>query len=277
MVDAQTLLSVLDQRAEVAELAWPAFRLDRAMFRARVLAALDLGGGVLADPQEIHVADLYLACACAAGIPGALTEFSTRYLEQLHVRLKRFGDSIRPEDARREIEDILLFGRKDAPPRIGQYQGRGPLQGFVATAIRNVAISMIRAQNRERWDDFDALASQLAGTAAGSATLVTARYQRAVEEALHAALLTLDLRQRTIVRLHMGQGVTLSQIARMLKVHQTTVSRSLDAALKGIYRELRENLRHLGLNSSEMRSIVEDVRSRIDLSLSRTLHETRGG
>jgi RNA polymerase sigma-70 factor, ECF subfamily len=278
MVDTTDLSLALDGLIDLAEAAWPAFQLDRPTFRARLLSAFE-GGRAPVAVSEIHAVDLYLACACAAGLPSAVSEFAARYLSPVDIYLKRFRNSpIRAEDVRRDLEDTLLFGRAGSPPRIGQYNGRAPLERFVAVAARNAAVSMLRAQQRGFGEDFNALASQLASPPEGSESLVAARYEGVIREALRVALVSLDRRQRTIVRLHLAQGVTLTQIARMLKVHQSTVSRSLDAAIQVIYVEIRRQLQGLeGMNSSEMRSIVRDVRNRIDLSLSRVLRDTRGG
>jgi hypothetical protein len=68
--------------------------------------------------------------------------------------------------------------------------------------------------------------------------------------------------------------VSLTQIARILGVHQSTVSRDLDAALHLLQRSVRSRLRDdYGLDENEVKSIMRDVRSKLDLSLSRLLFE----
>ena len=107
---------------------------------------------------------------------------------------------------------------------------------------------------------------------------MAARYEAVVREALRVALLSLDRRQRIIVRLHLVQGVTLTQIGKMLKVNQSTVSRALAGAVEAIQKEIRRQLRESeGMNESEMQSVVRDVRNRINLNLSRMLRSTNAG
>ena len=80
------------------------------------------------------------------------------------------------------------------------------------------------------------------------------------------------------MRLHLVQNVTLTQIGKMLKVNQSTVSRALAGAVDTIQKEIRRQLRESeGMNESEMQSVVRDVRNRIDLNMSRMLRSTNTG
>jgi RNA polymerase sigma-70 factor (ECF subfamily) len=273
------LSSTLAALTDAAEGAWPTFRIERAAFRQRLLSGLDEHAADAAEAvARIHAVDLYLACGCAQGLSPALHAFASRYLSRVELYLKRFvNSSIHTEDVRRELEDTLLFGRKNSPPGIGKYTGRGPLERFVATAARNTLLTLLRAQRHGVADDVDALASQLAAPLEGPEGIVAARYEEVVREALRVALVALGRRQRIILRLHLVQGVTFTRIARMLRVHQSTVSRSFDAAIRALHGEIRQLRESLGMSESEMQSIARDLRHRIDLSLSRTLRDTRGG
>jgi RNA polymerase sigma-70 factor (ECF subfamily) len=279
MTNGALFASALDQLSEAAEAAWPTLRLDRSRFRARLAAAVPPeSSDALIALSKIHANDLYLATACADGVREALNQFATRHLSHLDRYLKRFGNSsIRAEDVRRELEDTLLFGRVGAPARIGQYTGRGPLDRFVGTAAKYAALSMLRAQQRDSPADFDALASHLTSLTDPPEHPIDTRCVALVRESLRVALMALDRRKRTIVRLHLMQGVTLTQIARMLKVHQSTVSRAFDAAIEAIHAEISRRLQELeGIEPSEMRLILREVQGRIDLSLSRILRDTQG-
>lgn len=279
MGQAPELHEALEALTDAAEAAWPTFRVDRSAFQAHLLSCIEgETDNAVAAVSRIHAKDLYLAWACSQRISSALEEFTERYLSHLDSFLRRYRDSsVRPEDVRRELEDGLLFGRRDSPPRIGQYTGRGPLERFVRTAARNAAVTLIREQRHAAAsDDFEVLASQLAAPPAGSETFVAARYEAVVRDALRTALDALDRRQRMIIRLHLVAGVTLTQIGRMLRVNQSTVSRALAAAVAVIHGEIRKKLQELeGMNESEMQSVIRDVRHRIDLSLSRILRSTR--
>jgi RNA polymerase sigma-70 factor, ECF subfamily len=106
--------------------------------------------------------------------------------------------------------------------------------------------------------------------------VVISRYSAVIQKAVLAALWTLERRQRTVVRLHLTQGVSLTRIGKMFNVNQSTASRWLQAAVDHLYAEIRRAIREEhGVDGSELESIVRDVRSQIDLSLSRILYDTR--
>jgi RNA polymerase sigma-70 factor len=275
---AQAIDLLLGELTDAAEAQWSDFRLDRSAFAKRLMAAVEDEDG---DPavmlRRVHVVDLYLAFACEQRIPAALGAFAAMYLSSTDQYLRPLGNSgVRAEDVRRELEDTLLFGRTKAPSRIGQYRGHGPLRSFVTTVARNIALTMLRPRRENLISDFTGLASQLSAPIESLRGNSTARYETIVHDAVRSALLALDRRQRTIVRLHLVRGATFTQIGRMLKVHQSTVSRSFEAALRTLYARIRHDLRDLhGLSDSEMRSIIRDVRSRIDVTWSRISREVR--
>jgi RNA polymerase sigma-70 factor len=266
------LFSLVGHLAETAETQWPGFRVERSLFEQRLLAVVSEQDG---DPavtlNKLHVGDLYLAQGCELGIPAALSAFASTYLSTVDLYLEHFKNAaVCSDDVRRELEDTLLFGRRTPPGRIGQYRGNGPLKNFVATAARNAALTMLRTRGRHMVNDFDDLASQVSAPFEGTESIAAARDEGVVRDAVRSALLGLDRRQRTIVRLHLVRGVTFTKIARMLKVHQSTVSRSFDAALHTLYRAIRRELHELhGMSESEMQSIIHDVRGRLELTWSR--------
>ncbi len=280
MAESGDLLERAEQAAGAAEAEWAGCRLPPGVFTERLLAAVRAEGG---DPilvlEKLHVADLYLAHACALRVPGALEAFAAKHLSRVDEYVRRFrGAAIQGADVRRDLEDALLLGKKGSEPRIGQYTGRGPLSRFVATAARNAALTLLRRRAQEPMLDVDAVASQLVFPPDSTRRLVDSRLDSALRAAVSASLSSLDRRQRTIVRLHLSESVPLTQIARMLKVHQSTVSRALDAAIAHLYAGIRRELREVhGLDDAEMESIVRDVRSQVELSLSRILRDTGVG
>ncbi len=279
MVGQAQLQELLDRLSDDAERSWPAFRIERPAFQQRLLAGVDLdAAGALDELEGLHAPDLYLACACTARVGPALSEFAARYLSRVDAYLGRLRNApVRAEDVRRDLEDAMLFGRDGGAGRIRQYTGRGSLERFVATAARNIALSMLRKKAKEDSGDWDALASRLSTPPHGDSTVARAAYGGAIHDALLNALGRLDRRQRTIVRLHLLKAVPLTQVGRMLRVHQSTVSRDFAAAMRVLYAEIRRQFRDLhGVRETEMKSIIRDVRSQLDLSLSQVLRDTTG-
>jgi RNA polymerase sigma-70 factor (ECF subfamily) len=194
------------------------------------------------------------------------------YLRDL-ARTRAFSDEVR-----RRLEDVLLLPREgQAPPRIGQYRGRGSLDRFVRSVARNVARSLLRTPGLGAAEDIDSLVLPAAYAPNDVERLGAGTYEAVVHDAMRASLAVLDRRQRTILRLHLSKGITLTRIATMLQVHQSTVSRSFDAAMRKLNADVRRRLRQHGLADEELESVIRDVRSRLDLSLSRVLRDTAAG
>lgn len=269
------LQELLERVTEAGAAAWTTWSGDRVAFKRRLVALVDDDDSPIETLRGLHAADLYLADACARRVPEALAVFATKHLSRIDSHLKGFrGSPLAADDVRRELEDILLFGRGATAPRIGQYDGRGPLDGFVAAVTRNVARTFLRRTTRERTRELQS-GDQPAVSGESAKRLVASRYEAAIGEAVRAGLSSLDRRSRNIVRLHLSEGVTLTQIARMLSVHQSTVSRGLDAAVRHLYSEIRKRLREAhGLSDAEMESIVRDLRSQVSFSLSVVLRDT---
>jgi RNA polymerase sigma-70 factor (ECF subfamily) len=269
------LQACLNQSLEAAEAEWPALRLDRASFEQRLRRLLEDHEGDPCDAlAKLRAGDLYLAHGCALSVPAAVDAFTAKHLVGLEEHLQRFKTAgVSADDVRRELEDTLLLGRGGSGPRIAQYNGGGTLRRFVAVAARNAALTLLRRRVHEATIDVDDVASQLVSQP-DSGTRIASRHVGAIRDAVRASLDTLDRRQRMIVRLHLSQGVSLTQIARMLKVHQSTVSRALETALQHLYDGICRTLREVhGLEGTELDSIVRDVRSNLDLSLSRVLRD----
>src|SRR4051794_17552848 len=102
-----------------ATAAWPELGLGTETYiqhLAKRLPADDL----LAELGKVHAADLFLACACAQSLPGALAAFDGLYRPRLARVLRRLSLPDLTEDL---VQDILARILVDAGggPRIGEY------------------------------------------------------------------------------------------------------------------------------------------------------------
>jgi RNA polymerase sigma-70 factor len=278
MGSAGDLHEGLERAVDAAAAAWPGLDGDRVAFRRRLEGLVAGEASPALALTHLHLADLYLAHECSRRTPQAIAIFAARHLSRVDEYVKKFRPAgVCPDEVRRELEDVLLLGRRGAP-RIGQYTGRGALAGFVAAAARNAALTQLRQTPREMMADLKTIDHPAAND--GSVKRLAARqYEAVISDALRAGLQSLELRQRTIVRLHMSRGVTLTQIGRMLGLHQSTVSRSLDAALHHLCSEVRRRLHQAyGLGNAEIESIIHDIRSQISLTgVSTMLRDTAVG
>jgi RNA polymerase sigma-70 factor (ECF subfamily) len=98
--------------------------------------------------------------------------------------------------------------------------------------------------------------------------LLKARYAPIFERALEAALASLVPRERTMLRLHFADGMTLTAIARSFSVAVSTVQRTILRVREQILeRTLGALGEELGIEQSQAESVVRLVQSRIDLDL----------
>src|SRR5947207_12880106 len=95
----------LDALTAAAESHWPEFRVPSDVFHARLRAsgARSSEASSRTTLERLHVADLYLACACELGDKKALQIFCSRFLDRIDRHLNRYDDSSLCDDVRREL------------------------------------------------------------------------------------------------------------------------------------------------------------------------------
>ena len=256
----------LEAAFEAGRAAWPAARLPYAEFCRQVQES-----EVISPNLEAHASDLYLAYACASGDPGALRIFEDQFIQTMDVHLARAG--VGPEwlsEVHQKVRLKLLVGSR---PGIRRYRGQAPLSAFVrVTAVRMaVDVASAAAAMKQRPDEeiLNVLISMDASPEVDAAkTLYRQKFRAAVEE----ALASLSKREKTILRLHFIDGLNISGIGSVYRVHRATVARWLVAIRRRVLGELRQRLAlHLGGTPSELRSLVHLLREDIDLSARRIL------
>jgi len=219
---------------------------------------------------SLRLEELALARGCAAGCDAAWDVFLTRYREKLYDAARSIAPS---ESTARELADSLyaeLFGTQTRDggriSKLNYYAGRGSLEGWLRMVLAQEYINLFRSQRRlvsleeqsEAGVQFRAPNS--AAMPEGS-TAPDPRLEAATDEAL-AALPTED---RFILAAYYLDGRTLAETARMLRVHESTVSRRLDKITQSLSKAITNGLLSRGMSRRQAEEALEaDVR---DLSL----------
>lgn len=276
--DLDTALSTL---WDAGRAAWPAVPLPAPEFAAHLATCLSAWGplDLLRWPTQVRAADLYLACACARGLPEALRAFEERVLSALPQALGR----LRPtpallDEVTQLVRHHLLLPRADGdgaprPPRIHEYRGRGDLRSWVMKTARHLALNLIQRQERPERRASEAVLSVLSSEFNLEKAVAVAQHRDTVKAALEEAFLGLSSRQRNLLRLRLLHGSTQNEIAAMYGVNHATVSRWLQAAHDTAQQRVREILaRRLRATPAECDSLIAAMESQLDLSLSRILH-----
>jgi len=219
-------------------------------------------------PPAARAADLYLACASAARVRGAVEAFDRAYLGQVGAHLARMGPTPAfVDEVRQEVLTKLFVGKDGAAPRITEYDGKGALASWVRVIALRAAIDLRRQRGAAGEVEHDPAHEAPAG-GSPEGDYQEAHYRRAFDEALRGAVATLEVDQRRLLRRHFADGITLDALAVELGVHRATVARRLAAARASLRSEARRRLQTaLGARDSELSSMAWMMRSRLDLSL----------
>jgi RNA polymerase sigma-70 factor (ECF subfamily) len=248
---------------------WPALPLDASIFVPHV-AGRSIEGRL---PPATHAADLYLACACAHGIAGALDAFEERYASAITRAVSRKNGSPSFVDEARQRLRERLFVSSRGLPKIAQYRGRTALAAWVTLAASREALMLLRGETRRRETTGGGDAIALEGSP--ELALLKRRYVPHFAAAVQNAFAKLSDRERTLLELHIVGGVGIDRLGELYKVGRSTAARWLAAARETLVDQTRRELKHtLRLSDSEYGSLAELVRSQLDISVVKLLRDT---
>jgi RNA polymerase sigma-70 factor (ECF subfamily) len=270
----------LERAGTDASAAWPGVRLEVAALAPALAREIERAGDKAPSTvlRDLHVRDLYLACACAAGDAAALRAVEVHCGPAIRDVVRRIRPSPQLCEETAQVTRELLFVRRgDSAPKVARYSGRGDLRSWTMVVAAREAVRLCKSDAREQPVDATALADMAERNDADvELEYVKHAYRPQFEQALRDALAELPPRDRTVLKYHYVDGLNGRRIAALYKVHPATVTRWLESArlaLASLTRALLE--RRLGLGEREIESIERLVRSQLELSLSRHLTGTR--
>ena len=165
-----------------------------------------------------------------------LTYDDLRRLARAQLRRERAGHTLQPTALVHEA-CIHLLGREEEPG-----ENRAQFLAFVAEAMRHILISHARSRGRAKRgggpERIPLEVEELVGVDANPDLI-------ALDEALHR-LSELNPRKGRVVELRFFGGMTIEQVARVLKVSDRTVKRDWEVARIWLKHELSEEERRVG-------------------------------
>jgi len=221
---------------------------------------------------SLRVDELALARACAAGNNSAWEVFLTRYREKLYLAALRIA---REDSAARELADTLYADLYGTTTREGQrvsklasYTGRGSLEGWLRTVIAQEYVNRYRRTKRlVSLDEESEEGVQFRAPEPEQAAPSDNRLALATDEVL-AELLAED---RMVLSAYYLDDRTLAEIARMLGVHESTISRKLDKLAKSLRKQILAALGRRGMSRRQAEEALEaDVRD-VQVDIRRSL------
>jgi len=222
---------------------------------------------------SLRADELALARACAAGSNSAWEIFLTRYREKLYLSALRIA---RQDSAARELADTLYADLYGTNTRDGQrvsklasYTGRGSLEGWLRTVLAQEYVNRYRRTKRlVSLDEESEDGVQFRAPDPDPAPPADQRVAQATDE----ALATLSAEDRVVLNAYYLDGRTLAEIARMLGVHESTISRKIDKLAKSLRKQIVAALARRGMSRRQAEEALEvDVRDlQVDIRRSLT-------
>jgi RNA polymerase sigma-70 factor, ECF subfamily len=211
---------------------------------------------------SLRVDELALARACAGGNNSAWEIFLTRFREKLYLAALRIA---REDSAARDLADTLYADLYGTSTRDGQrvsklasYTGRGSLEGWLRTVLAQEYVNRYRRTKRlVSLEEESEEGLQFAAPEAQPSANADTRLEQATDE----ILAQLPPEDRAVLAAYYLDGRTLAEIARMLGVHESTISRKLDKLAKSLRKQILAGLTRRGMSRRQAEEAIEvDVR-----------------
>ena len=227
--------------------------------------------------RELKLEELALARGCAAGHENAWEEFLARFREKLYD----IARGITKDDANaRELADSIyadLYGMSERDgeriSRLNFYMGRGSLEGWLRTVMVQEFVNRYRKHRRlvSLEEEAEGGVQFVSETSFPSPSSGDDRLGNATDDALNR----LPSDDRLILAAYYLDNRTLTEIGRMVGVHESTISRRLDKLLKTLRKQVLAGLLARGMNRDQAEEAMEaDVRN-LSTDVRRRLQENR--
>ncbi len=244
---------------------------------AEVFAARGPESETEAALASLRLEELVLARACVAGNERAWEIFLTRYRAPMYEAAYKIAHD---EASGRLLADSLyaeLYGLSDPGEvrvsKLHYYQGRGSLAGWLRTVMAQEYVNQYRRTKRET--SLEAQVEEGKQFAAGDppAPPTDAR----VEAATAAELAALEAEERFLLATYFIDRRTLAEIAKVMGVHESTISRKLERVTTSLRKCIRKRLIDAGMSPRQADEAMAetDVRD-LNVKVSESLGQERG-
>ena len=234
-------------------------------FRDAIQASADAKGTAARDLEHyaaaLHLQDLALACACAAGHDAAWEHF----IREQRPVLYRAADALDPSGGARELADSLyadlygLRGGDEGRRSLFRYfHGRSSLSTWLRAVLAQRHVDRARSARR-----LAPLPDEDAAAQAGPSVISDpdrTRYLGRMQQALGHALERLAARDRLRLGCYYVQDLTLAETGRVLRESEATASRQLARTRRVLRQDIEHYLRdEAGFSSDDVARCFEST------------------
>src|SRR5437660_4093408 len=198
--------------------------------------------------NSLHLEDLALAAACAAGCDSAWDHFFATYRHYLYTAAAAITNRSSSDAYAREFADSLyatLYGRETTIGRVSlfnHFHGRSKLSTWLRAVLAQRYIDILRQEKRlEGLQDDEGFEKTLPAKPKADwepADPNRSRYLRLLADALKQAICSLNLLDRTRLISYYLKDLTLAEIGKAMNEHEATASRKLER----VRQELKEKV-----------------------------------
>lgn len=241
----------LTSKAEAVQLTRPEFAVKLTTISSKHNHGLPSGtmptaADVASFFRALQLRDLALAQACALGRDSAWQQFFTLYRVPLtQAAIVITGSATAGHDLADSLHS-QLFGltERDGQRRspLDSYSGRGSLMGWLRTTLAQRHVDNYRRTHRET--PLEAQDPPAPATTDTPSPVTTQKLQVAIENTLQ----TLSAEDRFLLSSYFLDQRTLHEIAKLLQVHEATVSRKLKRLTTDLRKSLLKSLQTAGLS-----------------------------
>jgi RNA polymerase sigma-70 factor (ECF subfamily) len=255
----ERLIEALDARADCARWGLSLGAFAESLRRS---AEKRFGGAQLVPRdverylESLHLEDLALACACSEGLEQAWEFFMAHFRQDMrHAASAMLRGSGHADDARaEELADSLhaeLYGvlstRDGRRKSLFEYfHGRSKLSTWLRAVLAQKQVDLFRTSSRmvslECETEEEPPREFAARDDAAPADPGRARYLARFEVAFSGALASLTARERMILACYYVDELTLAEIGKMLREHESTVSRQLERTRRALRERVAQAL-----------------------------------
>lgn len=264
-------LDVIETAYRTAALAWPTLQVTLSGFAAAILKGFKPEGRSFAEHVEhLAVPDLYLTRACLEGDAQAINHFSTSLLPAICRSLERSA-SVGSEEVSQILRARFLVTGPGQPAPLMGYRGDGPLVRWLRSAALRTFFAQKRERDRRAKVEHIAISDAVVRSHDIELDVLRRIHSKDFQAAFESTFAALTLRDRTLLRMHVVEGMTIDEIGELYRTHRTTAFRWVEAARSALAKGVRRALaQKFSLTKSELDSFMRLVDSD-ELSLNRLL------
>jgi RNA polymerase sigma-70 factor (ECF subfamily) len=210
---------------------------------------------------NVDAPGLYLACACALGVRGAVELADAICSTHVISALRRLGiESTLRDEVLARLRTMLFAGSAEGGPLLLAFKGRGTLRSWVHSVAVHQALKLRRSDRP--LVSIEQLATDLVDSRSDpEMAYLKIFYLEEFRAALHRAMTAIPKDARNLLRQHYLDRMSLEAVAQVHRVHRATAARWLSEARRHVLDKTKEELTlALELHPSEVDSILSFVR-----------------